>query len=159
MGFNSNFGFSPWFVEKKNRFTNQNFILFLRSCSLFSFQTHLVCQVPPYINSEIIEPVTVQLYVTSSNKCSESHSFIYTPKGAFGSQSCLSALQSGHNKKGILNLIHYIRWILRILPKLIVFFFDNEKKTTKKDLHEKKKSCFFIWIAHMLRRNWNFENK
>ncbi|KAI8427419.1 hypothetical protein MSG28_001965 [Choristoneura fumiferana] len=45
----------------------------------FLQQTHLVCCVPPYIRSDIIEPVTVQLFVRSGGKASEPHNFQYTP--------------------------------------------------------------------------------
>ncbi|XP_037029005.1 nuclear factor of activated T-cells 5 isoform X2 [Bradysia coprophila] len=54
-------------------------------------QTHLICTVPPYANPDINESVTVQLFVTSSNKKSESHSFVYTPKN---SQSILMSATS-----------------------------------------------------------------
>ncbi|KAJ6637782.1 Nuclear factor of activated T-cells 5, partial [Pseudolycoriella hygida] len=43
-------------------------------------QAHLVCQVPPYGNPDIVDPVTVQFFIISSNKRSEPHSFVYTPK-------------------------------------------------------------------------------
>lgn len=42
-------------------------------------QTHLICVVPPFLNETINETSTVQIYVTSSNKRSESHNFYYTP--------------------------------------------------------------------------------
>jgi nuclear factor of activated T-cells 5 len=43
-------------------------------------QTHLICVVPPYPNGDsVMEPIHVQIYVTSSNKKSEAHNFIYTP--------------------------------------------------------------------------------
>lgn len=58
---------------------------------IFGHQTHLICTVPPYANPEITDPVTVQLFVTSSNKKSESHSFVYTPKN---SQSILMSATS-----------------------------------------------------------------
>ncbi|XP_070491978.1 nuclear factor of activated T-cells 5-like isoform X2 [Chironomus tepperi] len=41
-------------------------------------QTHLICRIPAY-PEEITEPVQVQIYVTSSNKKSEPHTFIYIP--------------------------------------------------------------------------------
>jgi len=41
-------------------------------------QTHLICTIPAY-PEEITEPVQVQIYVTSSNKKSEPHTFIYFP--------------------------------------------------------------------------------
>uniref|UniRef100_A0A182N093 Nuclear factor of activated T-cells 5 n=1 Tax=Anopheles dirus TaxID=7168 RepID=A0A182N093_9DIPT len=43
--------------------------------------THLVCVVPPYDRQDIVEPATVKVYIVSSGKKSESHDFIYTPKG------------------------------------------------------------------------------
>lgn len=43
-------------------------------------QTHLICFVPPYpCGDSIQEPVNVQIYVTSSNKKSEVHNFVYLP--------------------------------------------------------------------------------
>lgn len=43
-------------------------------------QTHLICMVPPFPNCDAQQdPVNVQIYVTSSNKRSEPHSFIYMP--------------------------------------------------------------------------------
>lgn len=43
-------------------------------------QTHLICVVPQYPNFEKLhEPVTVQVLVTSSNKKSDAHSFVYFP--------------------------------------------------------------------------------
>ncbi|KAG5681545.1 hypothetical protein PVAND_010966 [Polypedilum vanderplanki] len=43
-------------------------------------QTHLICTVPALPNAEALtEPVHVQIYVTSSNKKSEPHNFIYLP--------------------------------------------------------------------------------
>lgn len=43
-------------------------------------QNHLICVVPPYPNSEAIqEPIHIQIFVTSSNKKSEPHNFIYLP--------------------------------------------------------------------------------
>ncbi|XP_025829828.1 uncharacterized protein LOC108738118 isoform X2 [Agrilus planipennis] len=42
-------------------------------------QTHLVCVIPPYLRHDIIEPVTVRLFVVSSGKTSEPHQFVYTP--------------------------------------------------------------------------------
>lgn len=43
-------------------------------------QTHLICVVPPYPNAEeITDPIHVQIYVTSSNKKSEAHNFMYVP--------------------------------------------------------------------------------
>jgi hypothetical protein len=43
-------------------------------------QTHLICTVPACPNAEeITEPIQVQIYVTSSNKKSEPHNFLYVP--------------------------------------------------------------------------------
>lgn len=58
--------------------------------SIFRFQTHLVCVVPPYLTPDIVEPVTVQLLINSSNKYSEPHSFIYTPEGSHGAYGALA---------------------------------------------------------------------
>lgn len=38
-----------------------------------------MCKVPPFMNRDITEPVVVDLFVTSSTKKSEPHSFVYTP--------------------------------------------------------------------------------
>ncbi|XP_055300308.1 nuclear factor of activated T-cells 5-like isoform X2 [Sitodiplosis mosellana] len=56
----------------------------------FLQQTHLICTVPPYADPDIVEPVTVQMLVTSSNKYSEPHNFVYTPKSAFGAPTALA---------------------------------------------------------------------
>lgn len=77
-------------------------------------QTHLICTVPPYADPDIIEPVTVQLIVTSSNKFSEPHNFVYTPKSAFGPgalamASTLASLQHAphpNNIQGIIPVAH-----------------------------------------------------
>ena len=46
----------------------------------FLQQTHLICVVPPYPSGDSVqEPVNVQIYVTSSNKKSEAHNFVYLP--------------------------------------------------------------------------------
>lgn len=43
-------------------------------------QTHLICVVPSYpMGDSVQEPLNVQIYVTSSNKKSEPHSFVYLP--------------------------------------------------------------------------------
>lgn len=83
-------------------------ILFFLVFCLFC-QTHLICTVPSYIDVDIIEPVTVQMLVTSSNKYSEPHTFIYTPKTSFGQNALmpattLSAMQQTvvQNVQGIL---------------------------------------------------------
>lgn len=90
---------------------------------------------PPYINSEIVEPVTVQLLINSSNKFSEPHSFIYTPKGSHGSYGALAmattmgAMQSHggntqNHSQGI--LIIYKLDVLRTKP--------NNSKEQKKTI-------------------------
>lgn len=43
-------------------------------------QTHLICTVPAFPNAEdVMEPIHVQIFVTSSNKKSEPHNFVYMP--------------------------------------------------------------------------------
>ncbi|GAB0094422.1 NFAT [Sergentomyia squamirostris] len=42
-------------------------------------QTHLICTVPPYMSTELPEPVNVHLFIMASGKKSESHNFLYTP--------------------------------------------------------------------------------
>ncbi|XP_062539597.1 nuclear factor of activated T-cells 5 isoform X2 [Armigeres subalbatus] len=44
-------------------------------------QTHLICTVPAYVTQDIVEPVVVQIFITSAGKKSETHNFTYTPKG------------------------------------------------------------------------------
>lgn len=63
-----------------------------------------------------MEPVTVQLLIASSNKYSEAHNFIYTPKsGAFGGDALmpttLATLQQNvKNAQGILWVcIYFLR--------------------------------------------------
>lgn len=70
---------------------------------------------PPYLEPDIVEPVTVQLLVTSSNKFSEPHNFVYTPKNAFGPgalamATTLASLQHAHSKsiQGILRVFIFI---------------------------------------------------
>lgn len=71
------------------------------------FQTHLICTVPPYIDTDIIDPATVEMFIASSGKFSESHNFVYTPKGVFGhgalAMATTLALQNAHlsRSKGI----------------------------------------------------------
>ncbi|CRK97848.1 CLUMA_CG011224, isoform A [Clunio marinus] len=51
-------------------------------------QTHLICVVPSYPNSEgVLEEIPVHIYVTSSNKKSELHNFAFTPFSESGSGS------------------------------------------------------------------------
>uniref|UniRef100_U5EFX6 Nuclear factor of activated T-cells 5 n=1 Tax=Corethrella appendiculata TaxID=1370023 RepID=U5EFX6_9DIPT len=45
-------------------------------------QTHLVCIVPPYLSQDILEPTTVQIFIVSGGKKSETHNFTYTPKNS-----------------------------------------------------------------------------
>lgn len=43
-------------------------------------QTHLICEVPSFSSGDSLrEPLTVQVFVTSSNKKSEPHNFVYFP--------------------------------------------------------------------------------
>lgn len=72
-------------------------------------QTHLICTVPAYCDPDIVEPVTVQMIVTSSNKFSEPHNFVYTPKSAFGPgglsmASTLASLQQHAHSNNIQDL-------------------------------------------------------
>ncbi|KAL0273832.1 UNVERIFIED_CONTAM: hypothetical protein PYX00_006408 [Menopon gallinae] len=48
----------------------------------FLQQTHLVCVVPPYRSLEIIEPITVKIFITSSGKASDPHTLVYLPAGS-----------------------------------------------------------------------------
>lgn len=102
---------------------------------MLSFQTHLICTVPPYANPDITDPVTVQLFVTSSNKKSESHSFVYTPKN---SQSILmSATSMGtiqNNSLASNQGIYYKIYSKNILTEI--------KKKKKKIIDDDKKNVF-----------------
>lgn len=76
-------------------------------------QTHLICTVPPYADPDIVEPVTVQMLVTSSNKYSEPHNFVYTPKSAFGAgalamASTLASLAHTKSMQGILSVFNLL---------------------------------------------------
>lgn len=98
------------------------------------FQTHLICTVPPYADPDIVEPVTVQMLVTSSNKFSEPHNFVYTPKSAFGAgalamASTLASLQHAHSKG-----------IQGILPVFISICKRKKKRRKKKSKPSKKKT-------------------
>lgn len=95
------------------------------------FQTHLICTVPSYIDVDIVEPVTVQMLVTSSNKYSEPHNFVYTPKSTFGSTGLtmtptLATLQHIHSSQGI-------SWLFTFstLTKYQVRKMEDEKKKEK----------------------------
>ncbi|EEB15376.1 conserved hypothetical protein [Pediculus humanus corporis] len=48
----------------------------------FLQQTHLICVVPPYRTPDIMDPVTVKIFITSSGKASDPHTFIYLPAGS-----------------------------------------------------------------------------
>lgn len=73
----------------------------------FPFQTHLVCTVPPYHNSEITEPVNINVYIVSSSKKSEAHDFVYTPKGSKNLLAAATSMGSLLNgQQGIFDLIH-----------------------------------------------------
>ncbi|XP_019556294.2 nuclear factor of activated T-cells 5-like [Aedes albopictus] len=43
-------------------------------------RTHLICTVPPYVNSDIVKPVVVQIFIISGGRKSEMHDFTYTPE-------------------------------------------------------------------------------
>lgn len=63
-------------------------------------QTHLICVVPPLPNSESVQdPVHVQIYVTSSSKKSEAHTFIYTP--LMKSRSVAQSPESDADQSGL----------------------------------------------------------
>lgn len=84
---------------------------------------------PPYLEPDIVEPVTVQLLVTSSNKFSEPHNFVYTPKNAFGPgalamATTLASLQHAHSKS--------IQGILRVFIFIVTNTFFLIKKKEKK---------------------------
>lgn len=61
-------------------------------------QTHLICVVPPYPNADSVhEPIHVQIYVTSSNKKSEAHNFVYMPLKKCRSMPHSPVLSDGGN--------------------------------------------------------------
>ncbi|KAF2883938.1 hypothetical protein ILUMI_22230 [Ignelater luminosus] len=60
----------------------------------FLQQTHLVCVIPPYVRTDITEPVTVRLLVVSSGKTSEPHQFVYTPTSGAVSSVHVETTQS-----------------------------------------------------------------
>lgn len=99
----------------------------------FYLQTHLVCVVPPYLTSEIIEPVTVQLLINSSNKYSEPHSFIYTPKGSHGAYGALAmATTMGTLQPHGGNAQSHVKGILIIFillfERIEVYYLEKPKK-------------------------------
>ncbi|KAL5274953.1 NFAT5.2 family protein [Megaselia abdita] len=63
-------------------------------------QTHLICVVPSYYNQTINKPVKVELFIISSGKKSETHSFMYTPSGT---HTILSAASSTMSLHGVLS--------------------------------------------------------
>lgn len=69
----------------------------------FLQQSHLVCMVPPYKVTDILEPVSVFLSVVSSGRVSEPHSFLYTPDGS-SSQSPVPEPESKPSSSSLMNL-------------------------------------------------------
>uniref|UniRef100_A0A182UN35 Nuclear factor of activated T-cells 5 n=1 Tax=Anopheles merus TaxID=30066 RepID=A0A182UN35_ANOME len=66
-------------------------------------QVHLICKVPPYERQDITEPVTIKLYILSSGKKSETHDFIYTPKGehtALSAATTVATIPGRRNRLG-----------------------------------------------------------
>uniref|UniRef100_A0A336LQ50 CSON011690 protein n=1 Tax=Culicoides sonorensis TaxID=179676 RepID=A0A336LQ50_CULSO len=64
----------------------------------FLQQTHLICTVPPYFDTDIVYPVNVHLFIVSNGKKSESHSFLYMPQSTTANtmaQLTLNAITSG----------------------------------------------------------------
>lgn len=59
---------------------------------------------PPYQNPNITSPVTVQIWVTSSNKKSDSHSFLYTPINAPGLVALCTTVDTQSEAQGIYRL-------------------------------------------------------
>ncbi|XP_065164436.1 uncharacterized protein NFAT isoform X3 [Atheta coriaria] len=60
----------------------------------FLQQTHLICVVPQFFLPDITEPVSVRMYVMSSGKTSEPHSFVYTPVNGAMPSVCIEAQTS-----------------------------------------------------------------
>lgn len=106
-------------------------------------QTHLICTVPAYADIDIQQPVTVQLIVTSSNKFSEPHNFVYTPKSAFGPgalamASTLASLQHAshsNNIQGMFTVTHNYLPNQNILSKWMK---KHQENKTKK-IHQRQK--------------------
>lgn len=81
----------------------------------------MVCTVPAFLNKEINEPVTVQLFAMSSGKRSDPHNFVYTPKGQMGileastthgcgnHNSQTASLNTSNLQQGIIRLLRFIR--------------------------------------------------
>lgn len=90
------------------------------------FQTHLVCVVPPYVNPDITSPVNVHLFVTSSNKKSESHNFLYTPINPHGGLLMAAQQSSGNTVVG---------------PTL-----QNDMMTTNQGIYDKTYYFSFIYL-------------
>lgn len=97
---------------------------------------------PAYADPDIVEPVTVQMIVTSSNKFSEPHNFVYTPKSAFGpgALAMASTLASLHhaahsnNIQGIFTVTHnYLQNIFSLWEKKKV-----QQRKKKKTLNTHK---------------------
>ncbi|XP_014286964.1 nuclear factor of activated T-cells 5 isoform X2 [Halyomorpha halys] len=53
----------------------------------FLQQSHLVCSVPPFRDTNIREVIPVRLSTTSGGRCSEPHTFFYTPVHALPEES------------------------------------------------------------------------
>lgn len=110
-------------------------------------QTHLICTVPAYADIDIQQPVTVQLIVTSSNKFSEPHNFVYTPKSAFGPgalamASTLASLQHAshsNNIQGMFTVTHNYLPNQNILSKWMKKHQENKTKKNTSKTKERKK--------------------
>ncbi|XP_063707762.1 nuclear factor of activated T-cells 5 isoform X2 [Culicoides brevitarsis] len=64
----------------------------------FLQQTHLICTVPPYLDTTIVYPVNVHLFIISNGKKSDSQNFLYTPQASSIntlSQMSLTAITGG----------------------------------------------------------------
>lgn len=56
----------------------------------FLQQSHLVCSVPPFRDTNIREVIPVRLSATSGGRCSEPHTFFYTPVNALPEESAIN---------------------------------------------------------------------
>lgn len=63
--------------------------------TVVSFQTHIVCTIPPYDGLEMGTNVAVSVFVKNSDgKSSESHAFLYTRRPSIGKRKLFSSCHS-----------------------------------------------------------------
>lgn len=60
-------------------YVGQTYLCFNYLFGMYTFQTHLVCTIPPYSDTSVANKIIVQVVVRCSGKQSEPQTFTYTP--------------------------------------------------------------------------------